>query len=48
MLGIHNTTTAVDMFAIIFTQQAAEKPNGELTCAMAYIQSKGYLEVTGM
>lgn len=26
--------------------EAAEKPNGTLTCTMAYIQSKGYLEVT--
>ena len=37
----------ISCFPIIFTQQAAEKPNGELTCTMAYIQNKGYLEVTG-
>jgi len=27
-------------------QKVADRPNGELTCTLAYIQSKGYLEVT--
>ena len=32
----------------VFIQQADDKPNGELTCTVAYVQSKGYLEVNGM
>jgi len=37
----------IDFMLSFMQQKAVDRPNGELTCTVAYIQSKGYLEVTG-